>query len=225
MSCDYCDEKNGIATVYNEVYGNLNRYVLETAHFVVFPCMGQLREGHLLIASKAHINAMGMLDEKMFGELNELTLKISLFFKQTYQSGLFCFEHGVLSDNGENGGCGIYHLHLHLIPAHEDEFLTVVQHLENAQTNTLYPVLKLSDTRQRVHMRKTYIFIGYMNNTRLQEAYIAENPNNYFESQYMRKITCSVFKRKNWDWRKAIVPEPEFLKTLENSRGYFKAYK
>lgn len=52
MKCDFCDERKGIQTIYNTIYGNYDRLAYETENFVVFPCMGQLREGHLLIASK-----------------------------------------------------------------------------------------------------------------------------------------------------------------------------
>lgn len=36
MSCDYCDEYKGIKTVYNEIYGSLDREVYSTKNLEFF---------------------------------------------------------------------------------------------------------------------------------------------------------------------------------------------
>lgn len=60
-----------------------------------------------------------------------------------------------------------------------------------------------------------------LENLRKWDAFIVTNQNNYFESQYMRKIICKVFGETGWDWRERRNPELELLNTLEQGRGFF----
>lgn len=221
MNCDYCREREGIETIYNKIYGNRNRVVYETENFCVFPCIGQLREGHLLVASKEHVNAIGMLRPNVIVELEQISKTIAAFFKKQYNQELLCFEHGVLSDEGMNGGCGIYHMHLHLLPASYIEFSDVLRQVKIPDTNTVQLVPGFTETCHFVAEGKTYIFLGHSDKYQNFKSYVISNSNNYFESQYMRKIICNVFQKSNWDWRQVIQEEPEFLNTLGKSRAFF----
>ena len=160
MNCDFCDEINNIETIYNKIYGGKSRVVCSTEHFIVFPCMGQLREGHLLIISKKHINAIGLLDVLAMEELRRLLFAIVGYFKNEYGKELLCFEHGALSDDGSYGGCGIFHMHLHLLPIIYDEFLGILNYVKNQDTNAVNQVRDLTDTRQYAQSSKTYIFLS-----------------------------------------------------------------
>lgn len=221
MSCDYCDERRGVETVYNKIYGSRNRMVYETNSFVVFPCMGQLREGHLLIASKAHRNSIGMLDADIIRELESLVSDTAAFFWETYQRDMLCFEHGVLDDDGANGGCGIYHMHLHVLPADQEEFSAVLQLVRKEETNFVSQAAGLLDTRHCIANQKTYIFLSLFSQMKKQDHFIITNRNNYFESQYMRKMICKVFGKPDWDWRRIERPEFELISTLEKSYAFF----
>lgn len=221
MHCDYCNEREGIKTIYNEIYGLKNRTVYETEHFIVFPCMGQLREGHLLIVSKKHINAIGMLNGNIIKELEELVLTVSEFYIKEYGGDVFCFEHGVINDSGTNGGCGIYHMHLHLIPIKGNEFNLILDKVKEQEGNKIYPHKRMIDTCQCIVDKHTYVYISQISNKQFREECIVTNNDNYFESQYMRKVVSDVFGNLEWDWRKIINEEPDFLKTLEKTRCFF----
>lgn len=221
MSCDYCDEQKGIKTVYHEIYGGISRIVFKTKNFIVFPCLGQLREGHLLIASKAHINAIGMLPDDLMQEIDALILQIGQFFREVYHQEVLCFEHGVLGDEGANGGCGIYHLHLHLLPATHKEFSTVLDHVKNHNANQLFKAQEIMDTRRCVALQNTYVFLAYGNEGGLQESYLITNADNYFVSQYMRRIVSEILGKLDWNWRDNQHIETTFLRTLEKSKTFF----
>lgn len=221
MSCDYCDEWQGLETIYTKIYGSRNRVVHETKSFLAFPCMGQLREGHLLIASRIHKNAIGMLDADTILELEGLIENVATFFQHTYQQDLLCFEHGVLNDQGDNGGCGIYHMHLHLIPANQAEFLSVLKLIQQDKANDVCPVQGLLDAHRYVSNQKTYIFFAFLSQMQKQDAFIVSNSDNFFESQYMRKIVSKVFKRTDWNWKKIKEPEVALLKTLDKGYSFF----
>ena len=100
MSCDYCDERAGIETVYNQIYGQRNRMVCETRRFTVFPCMGQLREGHLLIASKNHANAAVILGRDAMLELENVISANDDYYQKQYEQALLRCDRGVSSDYG-----------------------------------------------------------------------------------------------------------------------------
>lgn len=221
MQCDFCDELSGIDTVYNEIYGNKDRFVFETKNFFVFPCMGQLREGHLLIVSKHHINAMSMLGQEALAELDKLILLVGEFYKSKYDMNMLCFEHGVSCDDGGNGGCGIYHMHLHILPLEDDVFTKILYRVENQGTNKAHSMGNLIDLRHCVKEKETYIFLEQMNKQQKKQMYTITNQENYFESQYMRRVISEIFGKKEWNWRNVKEKEEEFLNTLEESRNFF----
>lgn len=221
LSCDYCDELRGFETIYNKIYGSRNRIVHETRSYVVFPCMGQLREGHLLIASKAHKNAIGMLDTDAIRELRVLVSDVTSFFQDVYKRDLLCFEHGVLDDNGVNGGCGIYHMHLHLLPADRQEFASVVRLIQSDNANIVCSSQDLLDTCSCFSNKQTYVFLSLLDHTERQDSFIITSKNNFFESQYMRKIICKVLGKMDWNWRQIKNPEFELINTLEKSYNFF----
>lgn len=223
MKCDYCDERKGVKTVYNEIYGSRNRIVYETKNFWVFPCLGQLKEGHLLIALKNHVNAIGMLGRDEITELENLIFMIKKFFKQEYGTDLLCFEHGTLDDNGNNGGCGIYHMHLHLLPANKYEFFGIRDKIQEDSTNEITSIDGLSETCIKVSENKTYILLMRVYEEQTKQVYIITNKQNYFVSQYMRKITGEIFGRTDWDWHEKKQEEVEFLETMEKSRRFFES--
>lgn len=224
MSCDYCDERKGIKTVYNIIYGNRNRIVYETEHFLVFPCMGQLREGHLLIASKKHINALGNLGTEQREELEKIIFLINNFYKKEYNMNLLCFEHGVLGDSGYNGGCGIYHMHIHLLPTNDSEFSEVLNQVQCDGTNKICKAKGLKSTCDCIAEKRTYVLLGQINEEE-KEMYIVTSSENYFESQYMRKVVCKILNKQVWDWKQVKNEEQEFLNTLEKSKLFLKTVK
>lgn len=220
MNCDFCNENIGLPTIYNEIYGEEQRTVYESKTFRVFPCMGQLREGHLLIASKAHVNSIGQLKRSEQQELKNLMVYITDFYRKNYNMEALCFEHGALNDFGQNGGCGIYHMHMHMVPIKKEEYAEIVNKVSSERENHLYNAAEIYDTSQYIRENMTYIFIEYIDE--LSNIWsILINDNNFFESQYMRKIVGETVHVKEWDWKKNKIVEPEFIRTLEKAKLFF----
>lgn len=222
MSCDFCDEYKGIRTIYNKVYGSFDREVYSTTHFTVFPCMGQLREGHLLIVAKRHINCIGMLLEEELKELDNIASEIKRFYMKRYGLYTLSFEHGVLCDDGSQGGCGIYHMHLHLLPVSVTEYKEILNCLQREKQNTVLSISSFKDIGKYVKQGKTYVFVSGYRDQLNEESYIILNERNYFESQYMRKITAFVLKREIWNWKIVNNIEHELLETARSAKNYFK---
>ena len=88
-NCPFCEKsKNGPEYV--------DRILYKSDNFVVFPSLGQIVEGHLLIASREHYIAMGEIPSKFYSELNSVCQKARRVLTENYESPLF-FEHGPIS--------------------------------------------------------------------------------------------------------------------------------
>jgi diadenosine tetraphosphate (Ap4A) HIT family hydrolase len=114
--CDFCNEfaggeNNAFYARYHEA--PRSRVVLATENFKVFPSIGQLFEGYLLIAPISHFTALDEMPVDLVAELADIQRQVG-----TALSGIYgpcvCFEHGARGPL--NGGCGIYHAHLHTAP-------------------------------------------------------------------------------------------------------------
>lgn len=222
MFCDFCDEWKGLETVYTRNYKDVNRIIYETKHFVVFPCMGQIRVGHLLIASKKHINAIGSLSKGEFKELNNLLKRVKVFFESELGCGLMCFEHGVINDDGSNGGCGVYHMHIHLVPASRIEFNAMLEKIKGCSENRINYISGIEETSLFVKNRQTYILFSFSDND--DNMMVITNEKNKFVSQYMRMVCCDIIGKETWDWRRIKGPETQLFQTLELGKAIFTDY-
>ncbi|WP_456081301.1 HIT family protein [Mediterraneibacter sp.] len=220
MQCDFCNERKGIKTIYNEIYGNHDRTVFETEKFWSVPCMGQLREGHLLIISKEHINAMGMLELEALKEIKRILKTIAEFYKKEYEKDLMCFEHGVLDDQGNQGGCGIYHMHLHVLPVNKQEFAGIKENISQDKVGEIVEINKLEELKTCIEKKQTYLFLGIMEKSDQGEMDMVKNENNYFESQYLRKVVSKIIGCSEWNWKKIGIKEETFFETLQKARQY-----
>lgn len=96
MKCDYCKEfRRGFLEIEKENFGN--RILFETENFLVFPTLGQIVEGYLLIASKEHYLNIGEIPLELYPELEKLQHKVRKVLEDNYYTPLF-FEHGPASD-------------------------------------------------------------------------------------------------------------------------------
>ena len=75
-----------------------NRILFESKNFVVFPTIGQIVEGYLLIAPKKHFISIAAIPKSMFSELEKLQKKVRAVLEENYSTPLF-FEHRPLSQN------------------------------------------------------------------------------------------------------------------------------
>lgn len=132
-----------------------------------------------------------------------------------------CFEHGVLGDDGRNGGCGISHMHIHLLPCTASEFDLLLKAVIQDTGNVLASVNSISDTKILVDNKKTYVFLSKVENQYKDDSYIITNQTNFFESQYMRKKLAEIFKKDIWNWRDINYPEKDFLNTFVKAKRFF----
>lgn len=88
--------------------------LFETDNFVIIPTIGALLEGWLLIVSKEHYLCVGEMPSNVYSELKTLKKLASNILEDCYSKPTI-FEHGP-SESGSLIGCGIDHVHFHLVP-------------------------------------------------------------------------------------------------------------
>ena len=101
-NCDFCvansDSNHEVA----------KRTIIETENFRVFPILGQIVEGYLLIAPKEHYACLGAMPDKQIDEFIDLKETVGNKLQKVYGPHIFV-EHGVI-------GQTVLHAHMHAIP-------------------------------------------------------------------------------------------------------------
>jgi diadenosine tetraphosphate (Ap4A) HIT family hydrolase len=203
MSCDFCDEfAGGYENAYSRIYGRTadSRALLLTDNFVVFPTIGQIVEGYLLIATRRHFRALADLPADMAPELRSLLVLLQDVLGEIY--GRPCaFEHGTRTNCA--GGCGIYHAHLHVVPVRNGiEPLNALKkrhpYVEISGLAAIPEVIRPSDS---------YLYYQASSG----ENYVV--PVSYVPSQFVRRLLAEAVGEPNWDWRRS-TQEDRLVSTL-----------
>jgi len=110
MDCRYCNIFEG-----KELHRKADMLLYDSPNFAVFPTIGPLVEGWVLIAPKEHTPSMrSYYSNEDFRRLVNLT-RDRLYRK--YKKPIIIFEHGA-NKFGSPTSCGTDHAHLHMLPFH-----------------------------------------------------------------------------------------------------------
>jgi|SRR3989344_1835137 len=202
--CLFCNEFDlGSFVVQNQNYGS--RILSESDNFLVFPALGQIVEGYLLLASKKHHIGIGQVPEILYPELESVLSKVRRVLLEAYASPLF-FEHGPTS-NIKKGGCCLVHAHIHAVPVQVDLLLALSKHFKYEKIKSLKAL------KEQFNKGVPYYF--YESN--IGERYLFEVP-EIVPSQYIRRvIAAEIGKPERWDWRNYYG-----IEELLNTRGRLK---
>lgn len=201
-NCEFCLEQetrreNQYALRYQETLPN--RTVFLSPHFRVFPSLGQISEGHVLITPLRHYTAMADMPLEMISDLENICNVVRSALEQIYGQCVF-FEHGTRTS--ECGGCGIYHAHTHAVPIASGRVFETLR-----ERFALSALGSLSKLQTAVPPERSYLFFEDTNANRFIT--VAD----YLPSQYMRKLLADSIGKSDWDWRE-VGFEPELLRTF-----------
>ena len=203
QSCDFCDEfTGGRANTYAYRYGRqaTKRAILNYSVFRILPTLGQLTQGHLLIAPLEHYCAFADLQNEQTVELERLCHHVRSILRQTYGKCVF-FEHGIRTKG--SGGCGIDHAHMHAVPVLADSVLNVL-----LRTFTGRKLKRLEEINRIIPRHSSYLF--FEDSRELRYVF----PVQHIPSQYLRKLIAEQIGKTDWDWRRCGF-EPEIVSTIE----------
>lgn len=204
QNCEFCDEFGG--GVNNGFYARYKacpetRYVLSTENFYVFPTIGQLVDGYLLVVPRKHYTTLDELPPELVGELADTSKRVRAALSEIYGSCI-CFEHGARGPL--NGGCGIYHAHLHVVPL--SGFSDPVERLK-----LKFPFGELAHLREIANRSEGLSSYLFYQDSHARLYVFDTGP---LPSQYMRKLIADALENPDWNWR-AVGREERLVTTIQ----------
>jgi diadenosine tetraphosphate (Ap4A) HIT family hydrolase len=189
--CEFCDEfsggkQNSFAKTYADDLSD--RTILETDRVKVLPSLGHFVKGYQLLVPKVHYCTLADAPREAVREVEEIKSTLHTHLSALYGPYVF-FEHGARTS--VSGGCGIYHAHLHAVPANSDGLLSQLQEqfkhvalgslvdlgVAASQTSYLY----CEDSRAR-----SWLFLP-----------------EFLPSQFIRRLIAEAAGISQWDWRQS----------------------
>jgi diadenosine tetraphosphate (Ap4A) HIT family hydrolase len=166
--------------------------LFESKNFAVFPSLGALVEGWLLLVPKHHVLCLGALSQELHVELDRLRNEVSFALGEFY-GPVKVFEHGPARPN-QSVGCSVDHAHLHLVP-------TQIGLMEGAKAVFPEP-LKWEPASNIQEIASLY-------QAGLPYLYVEETPGNgyitthpHLPSQAFRKVIANgIGRSEQYDWR------------------------
>lgn len=194
IECDFCNELNGEDNLYwrvAEKYGlSRNRMIYEGRNWVIWPTIGAIIPGYVLIVSKKHHISMMDCDKKEIIELEYLIKETRRILESIYHFPCIMFEHG--------GGCGnsnksssIDHCHLHVMPIKEDIYNKI-----DVDKFKIIELKSLNEFDKRKRHNGSYLL--YQNH---KEQFFIMYANTYISQYFRQLIALSVGFPEKWNWR------------------------
>ena len=208
MQCDFCAEmQSDKNTYFFSTYGSVlqNRIIYETENFFVYPTIGQIVEGYLLILPKEHYLSIGQMPKKFITEVEQIKNFLYKQVSKMYMPPIF-FEHGSVK---EAGGCGVYHAHIHVVPCNvSKEIIEVI-----SKSYVLHQIKTMYELSQYIKQDKPYLYFEDNKKTR----YVFEI--DEIPSQYIRRIFAELIFAKEWDWKTFKFSNDGLFNTYSKLKG------
>lgn len=193
LECVFCRELAGRRdTNFAHRYPECRSRIIAATHsLAAFPCIGQLAPGHFLVVTQQHHRTLAEAHECIPAvalEFLEIVNRVHELLDADSGAALV-FEHGAFEPR--DGGCGIYHAHMHVIP--RVGFLN----LRNAFVGFgLSDFSSISEALRAIAPDAPYILFGSH-----EHRYAASGLQGALPSQYMRMVVARELGNSAWDWR------------------------
>jgi histidine triad (HIT) family protein len=101
--------------------------VHEDEHTLAFMDAGQVNPGHVLVAAKGHVETLYELDDAQASALLRTASRVARAIRDAYQpQGLSVYQ-----ANGKAAWQTVFHYHMHLLPRHEGDGMTLTWPAKN----------------------------------------------------------------------------------------------
>lgn len=203
--CFFCDEvHSGPNANFARRYPELqSRICWSDGSLFAMPCIGQLQPGHFMVMPVDHHAtlrdasvALGSLDKGVASAIECLS---SAFGIDHFE--LLVFEHG--ARDPRDGGCGIYHAHLHVVPVTRRFDISELFGLDMP-----YSASSLDSLFEKIDPSNSYALGGMWG-----EEFRCQPLSKPLPSQYMRRRLAEALGKQEWDWRQSWR-EPEMLAAI-----------
>lgn len=207
-------EEDLLAQLIGDEKAYVRRVILESEHFVVFPSVGPLTVGHVILCPKLHYPSFACLPEMFEDEYQSIRTQLSELLEATFGEEVHLFEHG--TDIGRSRiPCSVEHAHQHFVPTTVNVWDALHDNHNNIEWEHI--PLNISSLRQVIKGWEYLLYRSPKNSTQ-----IARPTKNGFESQYIRRVFADALgKSDQWNWR--TYPQPldieETFTILRGARG------
>lgn len=192
-NCEFCTEFNEASSSrFSYLYGTTlaSRVMMSQDGIAVMPTIGQLFRGSLLLLPIEHVEMMADLPATTLSSMIKLLERIEDMIKPFGMP--VAFEHGARCST--QGGCGVYHAHMHVVPVPDHIYCNQVLPSNSQQAVSLAMALQqLKDTDAYLLFRDTSGQTAFIDLTQMPK---------HYPSQYFRRALAEHFKTTlPWDWR------------------------
>lgn len=184
-------DHDGLSDAFGEVgHTRKGRRLLDRKTFAVFPSLGALEDGHVLVCPKEHRISLASMAEDHSPELLEVISAVTTRLCAAYDRPVLLFEHG----NGvetTNPSCSVEHAHLHILPSQASVQILMdeIRRLDGAIEGPLELVLRAAGGRE-------YLLVG----SSADRCVLA--PGRGFQSQFIRRTYATLTGEPDrWNWR------------------------
>ena len=99
----------------------------EDEHTLAFMDLGQVNPGHVLVATKAHVDNVFGLDDAQAGAVFRTVARVARASRDAFGSpGMNLFQ-----ANGKVGGQTVFHFHMHVLPRWENDGMSLAWPVKN----------------------------------------------------------------------------------------------
>ena len=107
--------------------------VHEDEHTLAFMDLGQVNPGHVLVAVKAHAENLYALNDAQAGAVLRAAARVARAIRDAFNpEGLSVYQ-----ANGKAAGQTVFHYHVHLVPRHEGDGMTLSWPVKNPARDKL----------------------------------------------------------------------------------------
>ena len=107
--------------------------VFEDEHTLAFMDLGQVNPGHVLVATKAHVENVFGLDDAQAGAVFRTTAQVARASRDAFGApGMTLFQ-----ANGKAGAQTVFHFHMHVLPRWENDGMSLAWPAKNPPRETL----------------------------------------------------------------------------------------
>lgn len=101
--------------------------VMESESAIAFMDIGSVNPGHVLVATKTHVESVLQLDSQLAARTFELATRVAKAINEAF------FPQGIsiYQANGRAAGQTVFHFHLHVVPRHEGDGMELLWPTKN----------------------------------------------------------------------------------------------
>lgn len=193
--CDFCEEgRTGeVAGGIRSAVRTSKRIVTQSSAGYVVPTISPIVNGHLLVVSRIHVRSQRQLPESLRLDLRELTDEARALIPGDC-GGVLTFEHGI--GMHQNGGCGVEHCHIHLLPLSDGAAVRVFRAiLSHGDSETLEEAC--------IGITDSYAFVRFDEGTNSRSLWRTGT----FPSQFLRNAVEIALGLPQSNWRDVLLKD------------------